>query len=79
MTLISEPAVLKGRRFGNIVVVAGRNAREWDGLARRVANGFPPGTVVTDSEAVTWMRGATPFSDADAVGSPSPNASVFMR
>ncbi len=79
VTLIAEPAVLKGRRFGNIVVAAGREAREWDGLARRVGNGFPPGAVVTDSEAVAWMRGATPFSDADAVGSPSPDASVFIR
>ena len=79
VTLVAEPAVLKGRRFGNIVVAAGREAREWDGLARRVGNGFPPGAVVTDTEAVAWIRGATPFTDADAVGSPSPDASVFIR
>ncbi len=77
--LISDPAVFKGRRFGNIVAVATREPREFRGLARLAASGFPPATVHSDAQTFQWLRGATPVRDADAKPSPAPASSIFGR
>lgn len=68
--LVSDPAVFKGRRFGNIVAVASRDRLELPGLARLAASGFPPAVVQHDEQALKWLRGANPITDA--VSKPSP-------
>lgn len=75
--LISDPAVFKGRRFGNVVAVASRGAREFPGLSRLAATGFPPATVHSDAQTHAWLRGASAVRDADAKPSPAPASSIF--
>lgn len=77
--LISDPAVFKGRRFGNIVAVASRAPLELPGLARLAATGFPPASVHSDTQTVQWLRGARPVRDADAKPSPAPASSLFGK
>lgn len=77
--LISDPAIFKGRRFGNIVAVATREQREFPGLARLAASGFPPATVHSDAQTFQWLRGTSPVRDADATPSPAPASSIFTR
>lgn len=75
--LVSDPAVFKGRRFGNIVAVASREEREYRGLARLAASGFPPATVHRDAQTIGWLRGASPVRDAQATPSPAPASALF--
>lgn len=75
--LVSDPAVFKGRRFGNIVAVASREPLDLPGLARLAASGFPPAVVQHDDQAVQWMRGAAPITDATATPSPRPGRGTF--
>lgn len=75
--LIADPAVFKGRRFGNIVAVSAREDLELPGLARLVANGFPPASLMRADLTGEWLRGTTPVRDADAVDSPLPGRSTF--
>ena len=74
VTLIADPTVLKGRRFGNIVAAAAVAGLELPGLARLAASGFPPAVVVDDAAAVRWLRGAAPRRDEDAEASPLPKS-----
>lgn len=70
--LIADPAVFKGRRFGNIVAAASPAGLDLPGLARLVASGFPPASVHDDVRAERWLGGAAPVRDADATDSPLP-------
>lgn len=62
-----EPAVLKGRRFGNLVVAASRAALPLDAIARAAAS-----APFRRSVAVDFGSGAAPFTDTDAMRSPAP-------
>lgn len=75
--LVSDPAVLKGRRFGNIVAVAARRELELPMLPRLAASGFPPATVHTAPQTVEWLRGASEVHDAEATDSPVPGRGIF--
>jgi spermidine synthase len=73
--LVADAAVLRGRRFGNLVVLAGRTAPPVDELTRRAAGDWFPGRVETDLDRFTG--GAAPVTDATAVPSPAPPADLF--
>ncbi|UQN14376.1 spermidine synthase [Gulosibacter sp. ACHW.36C] len=75
--LISDPAVLKGRRFGNIVAVASREELELPMLPRLAASGFPPATVHSAPQTIEWLRGASEVHDAEATDSPVPGRGIF--
>ncbi|MFF6777383.1 spermidine synthase [Streptomyces sp. NPDC012637] len=77
LTLIAEPAVLRGRRFGNAVLVASDREIDVAGLARRTAaDPFP--ARVEWGDAVDRLTGdARPVRDADAVPSPVPPDGAF--
>lgn len=68
----AEPATLKGRRFGNLLVVGSRGPIPWESLARRAASSPLPYRVVPYREVVDRFAGRTPFTDADSEQSPSP-------
>lgn len=68
----AEPATLKGRRFGNLLVVASRGAIPWESLARRAASSPLPYRVLPYREVVDRFAGGTPFTDADSERSPAP-------
>lgn len=76
---VAEPQVLKGRRFGNVVLLASneQSPHELDWLPRMLANGPHPARMLVDRELDDWVREAKPVSDADAVQSPEPPAGIF--
>ncbi|MFJ9623033.1 spermidine synthase [Streptomyces sp. NPDC101181] len=77
LALIAEPAVLRGRRFGNVVLLASHAPIDPAPLTRRcAADAFP--ARVSHGEAVTRFLGAArPVGDADAVASPRPPDGAF--
>jgi spermidine synthase len=56
----AEPATLKGRREGNVVVVAGR-AVPVDGLQRRAASGVAPYRLFTGTRVLDSFGGGRPL------------------
>ena len=78
VVLIAEPPVLRGRRFGNLVLAAADAPLPVDDLARRVAgDAVAPARVVSGSELQQWVGGAEPVVDDDPVTSPTPPPGVF--
>ncbi|WP_240796166.1 fused MFS/spermidine synthase [Streptomyces sp. RFCAC02] len=75
--LIAEPAVLRGRRFGNAVVVASRHPLPPAGLARRAAADAFPARVVHGAALAGLAGDARPVTDDTAVPSPRPPAGAF--
>jgi spermidine synthase len=73
--LVADAAVLRGRRFGNLVVLAGRTPPPSAELGRRAAGDWFPGRVETDLGR--FAGGAAPVTDSDAVASPAPPAGLF--
>src|SRR6202042_3355244 len=69
--LIADPAVLRGRRFGNLVLAASGAELPLAGLARRTAGDPFPGRVVEGAELDRFASGATPVVDAKAQASPA--------
>lgn len=70
--LSAEAAVLKGRRFGNLVVVAATGALPLAELDRAAASAPFPYRTVEGRELDRWLAGAVPFSDVGAQSSPGP-------
>ncbi|AWW39429.1 spermidine synthase [Streptomyces cadmiisoli] len=77
LALLADPAVLRGKRFGNAVLVAGDLPLPLAELTRRAASDPHPGRVEHGRALIDFTGGAVPVSDADAVASPAPPASVF--
>ncbi|MGW8376798.1 fused MFS/spermidine synthase [Streptomyces sp. ODS28] len=76
--LIAEPAVLRGRRFGNAVLLASRAPLPLDGLARRCAADAFPARVVSDPAELRRITGdAAPVRDEGAASSPEPPEGAF--
>lgn len=75
--LIGDPAVSKGRRFGNLLAVVMREDREIPGLARRIAGEFPPTSILEPDAVRDFARGRAPVRDAEAIPSPKPGRGVF--
>jgi spermidine synthase len=73
--LVADAAVLRGRRFGNVVVLAGRTPPPVAELTRRAAGDWFPGRVETDLDR--FAAGATPVTDVDAIPSPAPPEGLF--
>jgi spermidine synthase len=73
--LVADAAVLRGRRYGNLVVLAGRTPPPVAELTRRAAGDWFPGRVEHDLDRFTG--GAAPVHDATAVASPLPPAGLF--
>jgi spermidine synthase len=75
--VIAEPAVLRGRRFGNLVVVASGHELPIAGLIRRAAADPFPARVVEGAALDRFVAGSRPITDADAEPSPIPPPDVF--
>lgn len=74
--LIAEPSVLRGRRFGNVVLVAGA-ALPVAALARSGVTEAFPARVVHGGDLDRFAAGARAVTDADAVDSPAPPRALF--
>ena len=66
-----EPATLKGRRFGNLVVSCGRSVDALV-LERRARAGAFPYHLLHGASLDRWIAGRLPYTDADAEPSPEP-------
>ncbi|WP_351234706.1 fused MFS/spermidine synthase [Streptomyces sp. NPDC002133] len=77
LALIAEPAMLRGRRFGNAVLLASHRAIDTAALARRTASDAFPARV-EHGEALRRLIGdARAVRDEDAVASPEPPDGAF--
>nr|WP_209311133.1 fused MFS/spermidine synthase [Streptomyces spiramenti] len=75
--LVADPAVLRGRRFGNAVLVATDGELPVDELRRRAAGDPHPARVVSGRDLADLTGGAAPVTDVTAAASPPPPAGVF--
>ncbi|MEU3718921.1 MULTISPECIES: spermidine synthase [Streptomyces] len=77
LALIAEPAVLRGRRFGNVVLLASYAPLDTAPLVRRCAADAFPARVTHGPALARFTGAARPVADADAVASPEPPAGAF--
>ncbi|WP_369246801.1 spermidine synthase [Streptomyces sp. R41] len=77
LALVADPTVLRGKRFGNAVLVASGHPLPIAELTRRAASDPHPGRVEHGKQLTDFTGGATPVTDAAAVASPAPPPSVF--
>jgi spermidine synthase len=75
--LIADPAVLRGRRFANVILLGGRTPPPVAGLTRKAAGDPFPGRVVYGEELTRFTGGAPPVTDATARPSPEPPGDIF--
>jgi len=68
----AEPATLKGRRFGNVLVLGSRSPLPHLELARKAGSGAFPYRVVHGPRLSQLVGGGAPFTDADGEMSPEP-------
>lgn len=79
VALLAEVQVLKGRRFGNIVIAASRSPLPTAWLPRLMAAGPHPAKVAQGAEVDAFIAGSRIVTDADAAPSPAPSATLFER
>ncbi|WP_461086845.1 spermidine synthase [Streptomyces deserti] len=77
LALIAEPGVLRGRRFGNAVLVAAHRPIEVAALARLTAADVFPARVEHGRSLRDFTGDARPVRDEDAVPSPEPPDGAF--
>ncbi|MFF4870970.1 spermidine synthase [Streptomyces sp. NPDC000961] len=77
LALVAEPGVLRGRRFGNAVLVASARALDTARLARRAAADAFPARVEHGDALARFTGDAEPVGDAGAVPSPVPPDGAF--
>jgi len=75
--VIAEAQVLKGRRFGNLVLVGSRSVALLDMLPRLLAGGPHPASALSGAEIIEFVANAPIVTDATAIPSPSPNKNIF--
>jgi spermidine synthase len=77
--LLAEPGVLRGRRFGNLILAAAvaPDRLPVAALAAAAARDSFPARLVHGRDLVRFASGARPVTDAVAVDSPAPPPSLF--
>lgn len=75
--LIAEPAVLTGRRFGNLVLAAANHVLPVAQLTRRIAADPFPARLIDGAELDQFAAGFPPVTDASAQPSPTPPPGAF--
>ena len=68
-----EPATVRARRLGNLVVVASRGPVPLDHLAARASSAATPYRVLGAGQISDGFGGGTAFTDADTQPSPEPD------
>lgn len=77
LALIAEPAVLRGRRFGNVILVASPLPVDTAALTRRCAADAFPARVEYGPALKRFAGAARPVVDSEAVASPEPPDGAF--
>jgi len=76
--VLAETQILKGRRFGNVVLVGSRSPLPLEWMPRILAGGPHPAKVVAGAELRDFIAGAPIVTDATAIQSPPPAKSIFQ-
>lgn len=76
--VMGEAQVIKGRRFGNFVLVASPAELPLEWIPRLLAGGPHPAQLLHTKPLRDWIGGAPVVTDATAVPSPPPGRSVFQ-
>lgn len=78
VAVLADTGMLKGRRYGNVVLVASHEPLPLEWMPRLLANGPHPSKVVTGRELTNWIAGAPVVTDANATPTPTPSSSLFL-
>jgi hypothetical protein len=70
--LTAEPATLRARRLGNLVLVASRGPVPLDALRQRSVSAAAPYRVLDAGQVSDGFGGGTPFTRSDTEPSPPP-------
>lgn len=79
VVVLAEPATLRGRRFGNVVLAGSQTPFDVAGLSRRAARASGPARVLSGEQVVKFAGGARAVTDETAGDTPQPPASLFRR
>ena len=79
VAVLADTQVLKGRRFGNLVLAASASPLPTEWLPRVLAAGPHPAKIMQDDEVDAFCRSASVVTDAAAKASPRPDDAVFLR
>lgn len=77
VALLAEPGIMRGRRFGNLIVAASPSPLPVDPLSRRAAGGLTQARCVYGDALTNFVAGAPPIRDGDPVLAPVPPPAVF--
>src|SRR5437868_8513298 len=77
VVLLAEPGVMRGRRFGNLIIAASPTALPVDLLSRRAAGGLTQARCLYGETLVNFVAGAAPIRDGEPVLAPVPPPAVF--
>jgi len=75
--LMGDPGVLRGRRFGNLVLVGSDTPLPVAGLTRNAARAAGTARVVSGPDLEAFVGGAKVVTDATAGSPPTPPADLF--
>ncbi|BDU10241.1 hypothetical protein AINA4_01620 [Aurantimicrobium sp. INA4] len=75
---LAETQVLKGRRFGNVVLVGTQDPAIGHWLPRLLAGGPHPAKAVEGAEMKQFIGSAPIVLDTTAIASPTPNKTIFQ-
>lgn len=78
VAIAADTGMLKGRRFGNVVMYASNDPLPFDAMPRRLASDPAPAKLVEGEELTRFIAGAPVVTDATAIPSPPPSRSVFL-
>jgi hypothetical protein len=74
--LCAEPSTLKGRRFGNVIIVGGATPLPYAAIAERAGRSPFPYRVLRGARLSQLLADSMPFSDEDAEESPEPGSAM---
>lgn len=75
--LLAEPGVLRGRRFGNVVLAASAVELPVHGIAGRAASAAFPARCLAANDVKSFYGKAKPLTDADGMSAPVPPPNSF--
>ncbi|WP_371481409.1 spermidine synthase [Kitasatospora sp. NBC_00315] len=75
--LVADPAVLRGKRFGNLILAGAHHPLPIPELTRKVAGDSALGRVESGRTLTDFTAGAAPATDATGGPSPEPPPGVF--
>lgn len=78
IAVLAETQILKGRRFGNLVLVGSAAPLPLEWMPRLLAAGPHPSKVVTGRELREFVAGTPIVTDSTALPSPPPGRSIFQ-